>query len=120
MTNEKRRMKELLMFVPNLLGLCGRLMTDRRVPLAEKAFVAAAIVYAVSPLDLIPDLFPFVGQIDDAYLIGLTLLRLVNYTDATVVREHWHGGGDVVRLAGAVAKLAPRLLPQRVSRILTA
>ena len=116
----KRRMKNLLMFLPNMISLCGRLLTDGRVPLAEKALFAGAVVYAVMPLDFIPDLLPFVGQIDDAYLISLTLLRLIGRTDASVIREHWRGGGDVVQLAEAIAGLAPRLLPKSIRRVLSA
>lgn len=115
----KRRMKGLLMFLPNMLALCGRLLTDRRVPLAEKALFAGAIVYAIMPFDLLPDMLPFVGQIDDAYLIALTLLRLINRTDESVVRELWRGSGDVVRLAESVASIAPLLLPARVRRVLS-
>ncbi|HEX8709923.1 MAG TPA: YkvA family protein [Pyrinomonadaceae bacterium] len=116
----KRRMKNLLMFLPQMVALCGRLMTDRRVPLAEKALFAGAIVYAVMPLDLIPDMLPFVGQVDDAYLIALTLIRLMGRTDERVVREHWRGGGDIVALAEAMASLAPKLLPERIRRVLSA
>jgi uncharacterized membrane protein YkvA (DUF1232 family) len=115
----KRRMKNLLMFLPNMLSLCGRLMTDARVPRTEKLLFAGAIIYAVAPLDLIPDMIPFVGQVDDIYLIALTLMRLINRTDERVVREHWHGGGDIIKLADAVAEVAPRLLPQRINRVLT-
>ncbi|HKR00381.1 MAG TPA: YkvA family protein [Pyrinomonadaceae bacterium] len=113
-------MKNLLMFLPNMIALCGRLLTDGRVPLAEKALFAGAIIYAVMPLDLIPDLIPFVGQIDDSYLIAMTLLRLINRTDDMVVREHWRGGGDIVQLSEAIAGLAPRLMPRRVRRVLSA
>ena len=115
----KRRMRNLLMFLPNMVSLCGRLLTDRRVPTAEKALFAGAIVYAVMPLDFIPDMIPFVGQIDDAYLIALALLRLLSRTDASVIRQHWRGGGDVVQLAEAMADIAPRLLPKRVRRVLS-
>jgi len=116
----KRRMKNLLMFLPNMIALCGRLLTDSRVPVAERALFAGAVVYALMPLDFIPDLLPFVGQIDDAYLISLTLLRLIGRTDDRVIREHWRGGGDVVQLAVAIAGLAPKLLPKRVHRVLSA
>jgi uncharacterized membrane protein YkvA (DUF1232 family) len=115
----KQRMKSLLMFLPHLLALCGRLITDRRVPRAEKALFAGAIVYAIIPFDFIPDFLPFVGQIDDTYLISLTLLRLISRTDDAVVREHWHGGGDVAQLAASVVSIAPLMLPRRVRRVLT-
>jgi uncharacterized membrane protein YkvA (DUF1232 family) len=113
------RMKNLLLFVPNLLLLSARLMVDPRVPVTERVLVAGAILYALIPFDLIPDLLPFVGQIDDAYLIALSLLRLMTVTDPGVVREHWRGGGDVVELVGAVALVSRKLLPQKTRRVLT-
>ena len=116
----KRRIKNLLLFIPNMLLLCARLLTDSRVPGTEKALLVGAIVYAIIPFDLIPDMIPFVGQIDDAYLIAITLLRLMERTDPKVVREHWSGGGDVVELIGAAALVAAKFLPQRIRRVLTA
>ncbi len=115
----RRRLKNLLLFIPNMLLLCARLLTDSRVPKTERALVAGAIVYAIIPFDLIPDMIPFVGQIDDAYLIALTLLRLMERTDPKVVREHWSGGGDVVELIGAAAMLAARFLPKKIRRVLS-
>ncbi len=115
-----RRMKNLLLFIPNLVLLCARLLADKRVPKTEKALVAGAIIYALIPLDLIPDMIPFVGQIDDAYLIALSLLRLAERTNPEIVREHWSGGGDVVELIGAMAMFAAKFLPKRIRRVLTA
>jgi uncharacterized membrane protein YkvA (DUF1232 family) len=70
------------MFLPNMVTLLGRMLKDSSVPTAEKALFLAAIVYVISPIDLIPDLFPFIGQVDDIYVVALTLLRLINRTDA--------------------------------------
>src|SRR6476620_4658461 len=114
----KSRMKNLLMFLPNMVLLCLKLMVDKRVPRTERALFAAAVIYAVVPFDFIPDMIPFVGQIDDLFLIALTLLRLIDRTDDTIVREHWRGGGDIVALAESAATIAPLLMPRRISRIL--
>ncbi len=119
-SNLRSRMKNLLLFIPNLLFLSGGLMVDPRVPAKERLLVAGAIVYAIVPLDLIPDMLPFVGQVDDAYLIAMTLLRLMTVTEPAVVREHWRGGGDVVELIGSTALIAAKLLPRRIRRVLTA
>ena len=115
----KSRMGNFLMFLPNMFTLLGRLLRDNRVPLTEKALFAAAIVYVIMPLDFIPDIFPFIGQVDDIYLVALTLLRLLNRTEETVVRENWSGGGDIVSLANSIAGIAPMLLPKRVTRVLS-
>jgi uncharacterized membrane protein YkvA (DUF1232 family) len=117
--NLRSRMKNLLLVIPNLLLLCTRLMVDPRVPAKERLLVAGAIVYAIVPLDFIPDMLPFVGQVDDAYLVALSLLRLMSESDPRIVREHWRGGGDVVELVGATALIAARLLPARIRRVLT-
>ena len=116
----KSRMKNLLMFLPNIVVLSARLMADPRVPRTERALFAAAVIYAIVPFDFIPGMVPFVGKIDNAFLISLTLLRLIDKTDDRVVREHWRGGGDVVQLAEAVVSIAPMLMPRRISRVLLA
>lgn len=115
----KGRMRSFLMFLPNMVMLLGRLLKDARVPTAEKALFLGAIVYVISPIDLIPDMLPFIGQVDDLYVVALTLLRLVNRTDETVVRQHWSGGGDIVALTDSIANIAPKFLPKRISRVLT-
>lgn len=116
----KDRMRNMLMFLPNMVKLLGKLLTDSRVPAVDKALFLGAIVYVIMPLDFIPDFLPFIGQVDDTYLVALTLLRLINRSDETIIREHWQGGGDIVALAGSIAKIAPMLLPKRVSRVLSA
>jgi uncharacterized membrane protein YkvA (DUF1232 family) len=115
----KGRMSGFLMFLPSLVRLLGRLLKDARVPNAEKALFVAAIIYVISPLDFIPDVFPFIGQVDDIYVVALTLLRLISRTDPDVVTENWSGGGDIVGLARSIANIAPKILPARVARVLT-
>lgn len=45
--------------------------------LKRAIFVTALILYAVSPIDIVPDAFPLVGYLDDATLIsiGFTMAR---------------------------------------------
>lgn len=117
--NLRSRVTNLLLVIPNLVLLSARLMVDPRVPAKERLLVGGAVLYAFVPLDFIPDMLPFIGQVDDAYLVALSLLRLMTVTDPRVVREHWRGGGDVVELVGATALLAGKLLPKRIRRVLT-
>ena len=66
--------------------LAGRLVREPRVPLLTKAVPLLTGLYLVSPLDLVPDGLPLLGQVDDltVVLIGLTaFLRLC--PSATVV-----------------------------------
>jgi uncharacterized membrane protein YkvA (DUF1232 family) len=111
-------LKEALLLIPNFLKLLLRLFRDSRVPLAEKAFLAGAIVYVISPLDLIPDVIPFIGQVDDLYLVSLTLLRLLMRTPDEVIDEHWDGGGNLSAIIAKIARAAQYVLPKRIRRIL--
>lgn len=81
-----------------------RLAADPRVPVRDKAAAAAALVYLVSPLDVIPDLVPVAGQLDDLALVLWAWRRLVQAAGADVVRDRWSGDRralDVVlRFAG--------------------
>ena len=46
-----------------------RYLKDPKAPLLPKLFVLLSIVYVVVPADLIPDLIPIVGWLDDAGLV---------------------------------------------------
>jgi uncharacterized membrane protein YkvA (DUF1232 family) len=53
---------------------------DLRVPWYAKAFVLMIAAYVVSPIDLVPDFIPVLGQVDDAILVPLGIfvaMRLV-------------------------------------------
>ena len=111
-------LKSVIMLIPNFLKLMGRLFKDSRVPLAEKAMLVGAIAYVISPLDLIPDVIPVIGQIDDLYLIALVVLRLLARTDDAVLQEHWDGRGDLVSIVNKIVRAAQFVLPKRMQRIL--
>jgi uncharacterized membrane protein YkvA (DUF1232 family) len=111
-------LREAAALIPNFLKLLYRVFKDSRAPLAEKALLAGTIIYIVSPLDFIPDLIPFIGQVDDLYLVALVVLRLLSRTDDEVLREHWDGGVDLAGLVGRVERAASYVLPRRIRRIL--
>jgi uncharacterized membrane protein YkvA (DUF1232 family) len=120
--NERREARGILrsglMLIPNFLKLLYRLFKDSRVPLAEKALLIGVIAYVISPLDLILDLVPFVGQVDDLYLIALVLLRMLTRTSDDILREHWDGRGDLAATVDKIERAARYVLPKRIRNIL--
>jgi uncharacterized membrane protein YkvA (DUF1232 family) len=63
-----------------------RYFRDREASVLGKLFVLAALVYVVSPVDLIPDAIPIVGWLDDVGVMSLAVAwmwRIVGrYRDA--------------------------------------
>lgn len=111
-------LKQAILLIPNFLKLLLRLFKDRRVPTTEKALLIGSIVYVISPLDLLPDFIPFLGQVDDLYLVSLVLLRLLAHTPDDVIRHHWEGGGDLAGIVRKIVKASQYVLPKRIRYIL--
>lgn len=116
--NMRRKMRELLLFIPNLMGLLIGLLRDVRVSQADKAILAGIIMYVIVPLDVIPDFIPFIGQVDDSYLLAISILRLLNRADRRVVMDHWKGERNIKELVDGIAKVAEFFLPKPVKNVL--
>ena len=114
----RKKMRELLLFIPNLMGLLIGLLRDERVSQADKAILAGIVMYVIVPLDIIPDFIPFIGQVDDSYLVAISILRLLNRADRRVVMDHWKGGRDIKELVDSIARIAEFFLPKPVKNVL--
>jgi uncharacterized membrane protein YkvA (DUF1232 family) len=68
--------------------LALRLFRDPRVPMGAKLILGATALYLGSPIDVVPDWFPLVGQADDlvAVLAGLNLF--IRACPRWLVAEH--------------------------------
>lgn len=75
--------------LPKSVRLCWRLWRDRRVPLYLKGMVIGALLYALSPIDLMPDaLVPVIGYVDDLTLLVLAGRYFMRWSPPEVVAEH--------------------------------
>ncbi len=96
--------RQLVALVPNLLALFRDLMRDPRVPRSSKLLLGLAIVWILSPIDLIPEFIPVAGPLDDAIVAALVVRHVLRRTGRSVLAEHWKGDpatlNAVIRLAG--------------------
>jgi len=115
---DRETVKQLIRDIPNFLKLFYRLARDPRVSRLDKALVVAAIGYVLMPMDLIPDLIPFFGQVDDIYLMALVLDRLLNHAGTEVLLDHWEGEISSLEMAIAGLDKIGSYLPERVRNLL--
>ncbi len=74
--------------LPQFVKLYWRLLRDRRVSIWPKALLVLSLLYVVSPVDLIPDVIPFIGEVDDLVVL-IAVCRLFMYMcPREVVQEH--------------------------------
>ena len=111
---ERELLKRYLSYLPKFLGLLVNLLRDPRVSNTDKAILGATVAYLLNPVDLVPDWIPFLGLVDDIYLVALAIMRLLLRTDEAVIREHWQGPGDVIAVVRQVAEVAVAFLPHKV------
>jgi uncharacterized membrane protein YkvA (DUF1232 family) len=90
-TGARRTVMYYIKQLPAYLRLLGGLLTDRRVSSVDKLLVAGAIAYIAMPIDLIPDFIPFIGEVDDVFVLVLALQRLVSNAGRPVLLAHWTG-----------------------------
>jgi len=116
----KRTLMSTVKELPNFLRLLGGLLTDRRVSNTDKLLVAGAIAYIVMPMDFIPDYIPFLGEIDDLFVLVLALQRLIANAGRAVIQDHWMGDPgslrdlDLERVLVAAAFFLPRRIRRRL------
>jgi len=106
--------KNLLRALPDLVRLIMRLATDPVLPRAAKIALAAAVVYLLSPIDLIPDFIPFVGYLDDALLAAVVLDGLLNWVDRSLVLRYWPGSPESLDKLARAARLLSIWVPRRL------
>jgi len=73
--------------VKRAVSILKMVRKDPRVPLHVKIFAGGLVAYALSPIDLIPDPIPIVGQLDDAVLIPLGLFLILKMIPQEVLDE---------------------------------
>ncbi len=60
---------------------------DPRVPLGAKLLAGAVAAYALSPIDLIPDVIPVLGYLDDLILVPAGVWLVLRMIPAALVSE---------------------------------
>ena len=87
---------DYLTTLPDFAYLVCKLMLDPDVPSSRKLDLGLALLYVLSPLDFVPDSFPLLGKIDDAYAILVSVAKLLRSTDRNIILRHWLGDPETI------------------------
>src|SRR6266853_4157030 len=78
----------LLRTLLSQMRLAIRLVREPGVPLLTKALPLLAALYRVSPVDLVPDVLPLLGQLDDLGVVLIALEVFLRLCPAGAVAFH--------------------------------
>jgi uncharacterized membrane protein YkvA (DUF1232 family) len=81
--------KDLATVLPACVTTVRRLRRDPRVPRRAKIVVAFAGLWVLSPIDLIPELLPIIGPLDDVIVVALAFRYAARRVPRTVLLEAW-------------------------------
>jgi len=77
----------LILQLHKSIPLAYKLLTDRRVPLADKLwFIIPAVLYLAIPLDF--DYIPLLGQLDDLTVLIFLFDRFLGRVPDDILRSH--------------------------------
>lgn len=85
-------------FIPDCIVLMRRLLTDPRVPRSRRILIWAAIAYLVSPIDLVPDMIPVAGHLDDLVVVAWVLRAVLRGAGPSLLRAQWPGPEQSLRV----------------------
>ena len=98
LVGRREEARALATFIPDCVVLVSRLLRDERVPRRRKLLFVALVGYLALPFDLVPDFIPVAGQLDDVLVVAFVLRRFLRSGGEPLVREHWSGPEQSLRL----------------------
>ncbi|MEA2023709.1 MAG: YkvA family protein [Actinomycetota bacterium] len=110
--------RETILMIPNIVKLLARITRDPRVSVKRKTFAAAALIYVVSPIDLIPDFIAGIGQLDDLIVVAIALNHLIEGAGREIIEEHWDGSADSLDLVLAATEWGAEIVPGPLRKLL--
>ena len=104
---------------PDMFHLMCKLIIDTRVPVKSKFMVAGAITYFVSPIDILPDVVPGLGWVDDVFIAAKVINHLLDSVDKEFVLEHWAGDENVFNVIKHILELTEQVLDkEKIKKLL--
>jgi uncharacterized membrane protein YkvA (DUF1232 family) len=82
-------LRDVAAFLPACVTAARRLRRDPRVPRRAKIALLVAVVWVISPIDLIPEFLPVIGPLDDVVAVVLLLRYAGRSIPRPVLLEAW-------------------------------
>jgi uncharacterized membrane protein YkvA (DUF1232 family) len=104
-------LRDLAEFLPGCVTTARRLRADPAVPRRAKVAMLVAILWVLSPIDLLPEFLPVIGPLDDVVAVVLLLRCAARAIPRDVLLAAWPADPRLL-----ARLLAPRPIRSRPAR----
>lgn len=97
-------LQQAVRLVPDVVRLLRRLAADPTVPRGVRVRLFLLLAYLLCPIDIVPDVIPVLGHVDDAVIVAIALRSVLHHAGPEALTRHWPGTDDgraaLIRLVG--------------------
>lgn len=105
-------------YIKSLISFIKNVAHDPRIPDTDKNILLVLLALIISPIDIIPDWIPILGQLDDLVILAIILDYFFDHLDQNILLSHYPWGMKsfirIKKVAGLVTLLAPKWFKKRV------
>jgi uncharacterized membrane protein YkvA (DUF1232 family) len=104
---QRTNARALAGIAPDCAILLRRLSREGRLSWPRRALLAACAGYVLFPIDLVPDVIPVAGQVDDALVVALGLRVALRRAGPAAIVRNWPGPRASLRIVLWLAGFSP-------------
>ena len=105
-------------FLIQLIDFRKNVSNDERIPASDKKILLVLLALIASPIDVIPDWIPLLGQLDDLVMISIILDYFYNHLDQRILLSHYPWGMKsfirLKKLTAWITLLSPKWFKRRI------
>lgn len=83
----KPKLKSIITGIKNEFEVLKYVASHPQLPLRCKIFAGLLVAYALSPIDIIPDFIPVLGQVDDLLILPIGIWVLYKMVPPEIIEE---------------------------------
>lgn len=105
-------------YIKALINFIKEVTSDQRIPESDKKILLVLLALIISPLDIIPDWIPILGQLDDLIILAIILDYFFNHLDQNILLSHYPWGMKsyvkIKKVASFITLIAPKWFKKRI------
>ena len=116
----KNEFAKHLKWIPDVFELMCNLSLEQDVAINDKANLAVAISYFITPFDFFPEaLAGVIGYSGDLVLSAMVINDALDHVDESVIKKHWDREEDIRSVVSSILEDSEKMIGKKITSKLT-